>query len=61
MPAPAGGHLTYVRRYLWPIVVAVGVLLVLGIMLLIGVIQGDVTDLERRQEDPESARVLLDR
>lgn len=59
MSRPGPGHLTYVRRYLWPAVVVAGVLLVLGIMLLIGVLQGDDTDLERRQEEPRNSAPAL--
>jgi hypothetical protein len=59
MPACGDGHLPYVRRYLWPAVVVVGVLLVLGVMLLIGVLRGDDTDIERRQEDPKQSAPLL--
>jgi hypothetical protein len=58
MVDPAPGHRDGVRRYLWPIVVISGILLVLGIMLLIGVLRGDDTDLERRQEEPRSSVVL---
>ncbi|MBJ7356260.1 hypothetical protein [Nocardioides sp.] len=45
------------RRYLWPIAVIGAIVLVLGILLLTGVLQGDDTDLERRQEEPRSAAV----
>jgi hypothetical protein len=44
-----------VRRYMWPAVVVGGILVVLGILLLIGVLRGDDTDIERRQENPGSA------
>ncbi len=51
------GHRLPVRRYLWPIAVIGAIVLVLGILLLTGVLQGDDTDLERRQEEPRSAAV----
>jgi hypothetical protein len=37
---------------MWPIVVVGGILLILAVLLIIGVIRGDDTDLERRQEEP---------
>ena len=42
---------------MWPVVVVGGILLILAVLLLIGVIRGDDTDLERRQEEPRSAPV----
>jgi hypothetical protein len=39
-------------------VVVGGVLLVLAVLLLIGVIRGDDTDIERRQEEPRGAVLL---
>jgi hypothetical protein len=53
------GHRCSVRRYLWPAVVICVILLVLGIMLAIGIIRGDDTDIERRQEEPENSAPLL--
>jgi hypothetical protein len=54
MSRPGGGHRSDVQRYMWPIVVVGGILLILAVLLLIGVIRGDDTDLERRQEEPRS-------
>lgn len=59
MSGRRAGHLSWVRRYLWPAVVVVGLLLVLVILLVIGVLRGDDTDLERRQEEPQRSAVLL--
>jgi hypothetical protein len=36
----------------------VTILVILGIMLLIGVLRGDDTDLERRQEEPQQSAPL---
>ncbi len=59
MSCVPSGHRSSVRRYLWPAVVISVILLVLGIMLAIGIIRGDETDIERRQEEPANSAPLL--
>jgi hypothetical protein len=54
--APRGHHVVVHRRHLVIAVVAT-VLVLLGILLLIGVLRGDDTDLEKRQEDPQTLTV----
>ena len=59
MTGTAPGHLFLVRKYLWPAVVIGAILLILGIMLMIGILRGDDTDIERRQEEPQGSAVFV--